>query len=379
MNWKQILSAGCSVLIALGMTAMMPRTAVAAGEKTIRVTDYGANGSDTLDDTEAFQKALNAAKNSAVPVSVVVPAGKYYIGAPSGKAVRSLRIYSNTTLHLQDGTFNGNAQDTTRAKGLVSLRSTDNITLSGVTFKNFCGTHGVIIDGAQGFTAQNCTFSDFKPFTGSAAAYTAQTNSNSYWSAEALHIDFVAPSGSSGGRSMKNITVSGCTFIGVPSGVGTHHVYEGLTADSVKIYNNQFTGCFYDACNASNFKNFAFFDNRAVNTPTLLRAENTRGVVHDNVLDNSSYAPGAKVMSSIYQFGRNRLELHTLSGIEISNRKTDGVIQLTNSTSLDVYHNTIKVRNYTGSAESRMYLSVAISRSCSDSVQISRAESAEVA
>ena len=379
---KRIFSAVCSAALAFCAAGSLPLSASAADVKTINVTSYGANGSDSVDDTDAFQKALDTAKSSSVPVKIVVPSGRYYIGKPSGKSARSLRIYSNTTLQLDSGavlmrqksapsvyimetdsqknitltggTFNGNAQDTTQAKGLVAFRATDNIRLSGVTFRNYCGTHCVVVDGALGLAAENCTFTDFKPFTGSAAAYTSQTSSTSYWSAEALHIDFVEPSGSYAGRNMKNITVSGCKFVGVPSGVGTHHVYDNLTADSVKICNNTFSGCYYDCCNASNFKNFELSGNKATNTPTLLHAENTRGTVFNNTLDNSSYKPSSDIKSKIYNFGSNRLELNTLSAFELSNAKSGGKIDMTNSTSLEIYSNTIKTANYSGSSDSKI-------------------------
>ena len=382
MRLTKVLGTLCSVALALCAEGTSALPAGAAAVKTVNVTSYGANGSDSADDTDAFQKALDVAKGSSVPVKVVVPSGRYYIGTPAGKSARSLRIYSNTTLQLNSGavlmrqkgapsvyimetdsqknitvsggTFNGNAQTTTQAKGLVSFRSTDNITLSGVTFRNYCGTHCVVVDGAQGLTAANCTFTDFKPFTGSASAYTSQTSSTSYWSAEALHIDFVEPEGGSAGRNMKNISVYGCKFAGVPTGVGTHHVYDTLTADSIKIYGNTFTDCYYGCCNAANFKNFEFYSNKATNTPTLIHAENTRGSVYNNTLDNSSYKPGSDIKSKIYNFGSNRMELGALSAFELSNTKTGSKIDMTNSTSLEIYSNTIKTANYSGGYDSRI-------------------------
>ena len=363
-----------SAALAVSASGGLPVNAAEADVTTGNVVSFGANGSDTKDDTDAIQKALDTAKNTSGTVRVVVPAGNYYIGTPEGKTNRSLRIYSNTTLELNDkavlirekaspevyimetdeqknititgGTFNGNVSDTTQARGLMSLRTVSTVNISDTTFKNYCGTHAVLIDGGQGLNIRNCTFTDFKAFTGDLASYKSQTSSNSYWSAEALHIDFIEPTASSTGRNIKNVTVADCTFKGVPSGVGTHHVYDTLTADNIKIYNNFFDNCYYDCCNTSNFKNFEFYKNRAVNTPTLVHCENTTGKVYKNTLDNSQYQPDQALISSIYQFGTSRLELETLSGMELSNAKAGSEIDTTNSTNLEVYENYIKVAPY---------------------------------
>ena len=56
--------------------------------------EFGANGSDTEDDTFAIQSALGKAGGEGI-VTIYVPAGDYYIS-------RWLRIYSNTHLILDE-------------------------------------------------------------------------------------------------------------------------------------------------------------------------------------------------------------------------------------------------------------------------------------
>lgn len=64
------------------------------------VTDCGANGADTLDDTAAIQSALNQNNNSYRPKPVYLPAGTYYISS-------TLRLTNNT-----GGLIIGNGRDT---------------------------------------------------------------------------------------------------------------------------------------------------------------------------------------------------------------------------------------------------------------------------
>lgn len=342
--------------------------------KTINVKSYGANGADTKDDTDAFQKAFDIAKSGKVKLKIIVPKGNYYIGTPSGKSARALWIYSNTTLDLTSGavlyrqkaspntyiieadgksnitilggTFNGNVANTKYAKGLVSLRTISNIKFQNINFKNYCGTHAVLLDGPIGLSVTGCSFSGFKLFTGSASDYKKQTSSSTYWSAEALHIDFVEPTSSSAGRTVKNVSVSGCKFNGVPSGVGTHHVYSSLVGDNIKIYNNTFTNCYFHCCNTSGFKNFEFYNNKATNTPTLIHSENTVGKVYKNTLNNSSLQVDSDTYNKVYKFGTGGFPIETLSGVDVRNAKTSSGINKINCSNVEIYNNSITVGNY---------------------------------
>ncbi len=345
----------------------------AAGVTTVNVINYGANGNDTLDDTIAIQRALNTALNSDVPVKVVVPKGVYFIGSPDSDTKRALRIYSNTTLELEEGavmvrsrqapstyiismagyqniaikggTFDGNPTNRMTARAIMSLRDIDGLTIEDVNFQNFCGTHAVIIDGATSLTVNRCTFSGFKPFADTPEEYTNQTSATSYWAAEALHIDFNFLSG----RSMRDVVVKNCTFRNCPSGVGTHHVIEGYLGENIKIYQNSFENCYYCGCNATNFQGFEFFENFAKDTPSLVHIENVKGAVHDNFTDNSSYKPDQKTLQDIYGFGPKTADLAAMPAVSISNKvdKETGEIVMLNSSDVAVYNNALYVGSYT--------------------------------
>ncbi|MBR1422561.1 MAG: right-handed parallel beta-helix repeat-containing protein [Ruminococcus sp.] len=369
------------LLFAMLMMAVIPSFSVkaAAAEKTINILNYGADGTDNKDDTLAIQKALNAALNSDVPIKVAVPKGRYYVGAPEGMSARSLKIFSNTTLELEEGavllrsnespnvyllstsgysnitirggTLSANVQATNRARGIMSLRDVTGLTIEDVDFTGFCGTHAVLLDGAEDLTVRRCNFKGFKNFTGTADEYREQTNSTSYWSSEALHIDFDVDNN----RTIKNVSVSDCTFVGCPSGVGTHHVYTGFTGENISIFNNTFVSCYYSACNATNFKNFDFYGNVAINTPTLIHSENVRGKIRDNYSNSSEYSPNGYLIGLIYTFGVNYLDLNTLAPITVSNNRErySQQLNMTNSASVEVSGNVLLVNNYLGIGEPR--------------------------
>ena len=331
----------------------MPLTSIGsvAAAKTIDISSYGAKGNDSVDDTIAFQKALDQAKNGSITIKV--PAGKYYIGAPSGKTPRSLKIYSNTTLILDDnavlyrqkstpdkyimetepntkqsnisisgGTWNGNVSNTKVAKGILSMDNSDNVKLSNIRFTNVCGTHFVLLNGIHGLCVDNCTFDGFKCFTDSLSNYTKQTSSTSYWSSEALHIDFIEKSSAFSGRACENVTVKNCTFKNVPSGVGTHHTYDYMTAQNIMIYNNTFTDCYYNCCNAYDFINFSFFDNTATKTPALLSGENVIGNIFNNKITARATEDYKNVSGNIYTLGIKSSDQTEISSIVIRNSST---------------------------------------------------------
>lgn len=366
------------LLLLLMMTAFASFPVSAAGAKvtTVNVLNYGANGQDGIDDTIAIQKALNTALNlgGTDMVKVVFPKGRYIVCAPEGYSVRSLKIYSNTILEFEEGAeimrsenapnsyvftsasqhqisfiggiINGNVCDTKVARGIMSLRDITGLKLENVDFTSFCGTHAVLLDGISSLDVNGCSFKDFKLFTGTPEEYREQTNATSYWASEALHIDFNFYNG----RPMANVSVTNCTFENCASGVGTHHVIEGYIGQDIKIRNNTFNNCYYCGCNATAFTDFEFSGNVAVNTPTLLLAQNVKGSIHDNYSDSSGLKVSTNTMKNIYQFGINCMELYKMNAISVSNNKDryTGIIKTMNSTDVEIYNNTICVGAYMG-------------------------------
>ncbi len=292
-----------------------------AATVTYSVKDFGANGSDSKDDTAAFQEALDMAKNSTKTVKITVPKGKYYISS-------HLRIYSNTYLKLSSsaqmirkndsdyliingtsgtgytgiknitivgGIWNGNVSDTTKTKGLIQINNAKNVTVKNATFKNVCGTHFVLFAGVANLKVTNCVFKNFIHYTGTASSYKNQVSADlNYRSAEALHIDYVEKNSSTGesGTPCKNVTVSGCTFSKVTTGVGTHHVYSYMSATGVTIKNNTFKDCYYYCVNTASFKNFVMSNNTATNTAGLIYCESSTGTVKNNTISAKSSLSG---------------------------------------------------------------------------------------
>ncbi|MCC8192810.1 MAG: right-handed parallel beta-helix repeat-containing protein [Ruminococcus sp.] len=294
---------------------------VSAATTTYSVKDFGADGSDTEDDTEAFQSALKMAKDETSTVTIKVPSGTYYISS-------HLRIYSNTYFKLATGaelvrtndsdyimigggtstgytslenvtiyggTWDGNVSDTTLANGLLKIENASNITVSNATFENVCGTHFVLFTGVSGLNVTNSTFKDFIHYTGAADDYKKQTDADiSYRSAEALHIDYVVKNSSTGetGSPCKDVTVSGCTFSNLTTGVGTHHVYSYMNASNITITNNTFKDCYYYCVNTAGFTDFLMSNNTATNTAGLIFAESTTGTVKNNTITAKSTLSG---------------------------------------------------------------------------------------
>ena len=198
---KKITAILITVMLCTSSILPFSISSSAKSVKIVNVTSYGAKGDDKKDDTDAFQKALDLAK-SVDALTINVPAGNYYIGKPENKSARSLKIHSNTTLNLDKnaviyrqksaqnryiletkvgtseknisitgGTWNGNVYDTKIAKGIISFTDADDINLSNMNFCNVCGTHFVLLNGIQTLTVNNCTFKDFKLFSGTQSEY----------------------------------------------------------------------------------------------------------------------------------------------------------------------------------------------------------------
>jgi polygalacturonase len=113
--------------------------------KTFNVTDYGAKGDNSTDNTSAFQKAISAC-NAAGGGQVVVPSGTYVTGA--------IYIKSNVNLHLNSGVtlmFSGDASKyptvLTRYEGIECMNHSPMIYAHGET--NIALTGSGILDASN--------------------------------------------------------------------------------------------------------------------------------------------------------------------------------------------------------------------------------------
>ena len=247
--------------------------------------DYYAGG--------VIQECLNEAKDYATagkPYRIVVPAGKYTLYEP-------LRIYSNTILDLKgvtftksydknnkvnlictgtmapiayegekgyetrnisilNGTFDGNGSIGTLAKFIHA----GNVTLKNCTFKNTYNSHAIELACVDGFTISNSRFSDLK-----------LVKSKDPLTYEAIQLDITSKKHIEGYRSeaasVKNVTVSNCTFDNVPRGIGSHTAVYNLPYSNIKILNNTFNNISSSAIEGMYWKNVEISGNTITNTP----------------------------------------------------------------------------------------------------------------
>ncbi|WP_168119583.1 fibronectin type III domain-containing protein [Paenibacillus sp. HB172176] len=132
---RRMLSLLCAATMML--TAMPMPSAFAA---TIDVTAYGANGTDTADDSAAIQNAINAASSGD---TVLIPAGTYYMSVlVDGKSgVKIAGADRDTTIIKFTTTSNTNT--------MFYLHNTTNAEVSSLT-----------LDAANNASAQSVVYSD---------------------------------------------------------------------------------------------------------------------------------------------------------------------------------------------------------------------------
>ena len=284
-----------------------------SASRMVRVTDYGADGSDADDDTRAIQKALNLGKDATAdsPVTVIVPAGTYYIK-------HRLYIYSNTTLSLDPeaeiirtnertqmlvsgyinsdiggyeqlknvtvtgGVWDGNVETDADGKGLNAynmffLWHGDNITISNTTLKNCCGDHFIELSGVANSRVENVTFQDFIKYVGTDYDFRLgdETVNETAVRSEALQLDYTTYGNSTpalpyDGTVCRNITVTGCRFINCLAGVGSHH--SRYQAQDISITGNRFEYMESVCVDLPNMANVTVSNNTASNVRAFFRA-----------------------------------------------------------------------------------------------------------
>lgn len=246
--------------------------------------EFGANGSDTEDDTFAIQSALEKAGGEGI-VTIYVPAGDYYIS-------RWLRIYSNThlildenaTIHRMDsiidkgmvqnvdkdgnmdgaggydmsenitiegGTWDGgNIQKATDASDIIRIDHAKNVTIKNCTIKNVYDCHLVEFVGVQNGRIEGCTFTGFRYRQGKEKNWTFAREAvqlESAWTNNPSNLNDISSLWANGsvvdGTSCDNVVVTGNTFIDMPCGVGQHHYTKNgkYRNTNIEISNNTIT------------------------------------------------------------------------------------------------------------------------------------------
>ena len=174
-------------------------TSNAAPQYDYNVTDseFGASGTDTAFDNDAFQKAFDKVVGSDKMVTIYVPAGTYYVEKP-------LRVYSNTHLILDDkavvarkgeglnnnllhncdqngkmdqvggydmshdiilegGTWDGGKlSEITSSSDVLRFDHAENITIKKCTMKNTYDCHILEFIGVKNGLVTGCTFEGFR-------------------------------------------------------------------------------------------------------------------------------------------------------------------------------------------------------------------------
>lgn len=303
MKLKQFILAFCAAAgVILGCGMVSEQACAQVPQYDYNVADFGANGSDTLADSDEINDALYKAKNAANTVTVYVPAGTYYID-------RSLAIYSNTNLILDDDavivatkhdfsmlhnahvhsdgisdhgktrtctdggysqlnnvTISGGTWDENDLKGtgnnsVFVLRHGQNITLENMTVKHSTN-HMFNLSGDKNVVVRNVTFRDAAVYSGTDETFWRglsgeSTQEKRYSKIEAIHLDYMNALGEpssypADNTPCKDILVENCTFDNVFAGVGSHHENKDAAdrAGNIVIKNNTFKNIMGYAVNA---------------------------------------------------------------------------------------------------------------------------------
>lgn len=238
----------------------------------------------TVNARSAIQKALDYCKNNASPAdihTVKIPKGEYCVYS-------SLDVYGNTVIDLNSSVItrsedcssivrfgrksetvygyngfknvtvkNGTFDARHRGKGsLFRFAHASNVEINNITFKNTTDVnHLLTFAASENVRVLNCTFRDMKI-----------TEKLSKFNCEALQIDILMERyidyPAYDGTRTRNVTVSGCSFINVPRGLGTHSGIAGYYFDNMVFKNNTFKNITDYAIKAVNYINSEISDNK---------------------------------------------------------------------------------------------------------------------
>ncbi|MDY2790422.1 MAG: right-handed parallel beta-helix repeat-containing protein [Lachnospiraceae bacterium] len=280
---------GMKVLLAIALvtTLFLAASEVkAAGSKEVTITtsDYKAG--------VTIQEALDLQKQGAYDqLTVTLSPGEYHITSSFTLYSHTKLIANGCTIYYErqgasqtEGTaplflnecvqkkgytgasdiaIEGGTWDFQGSKGQINYTSSmeavrlmhgQNFTLTNMTFTNLSLSHYVTIEGVKNVTISGCTFTNM----------TNRTARKEAIHIDCMHNENMAPSTQDvyyDDTICQDITVSGCTFDGVPRGVGTHIAVAGLYPSGITITNNQFRNITYEAVKAYHYKNAAITGN----------------------------------------------------------------------------------------------------------------------
>ncbi|MBR6392760.1 MAG: right-handed parallel beta-helix repeat-containing protein [Eubacterium sp.] len=236
-----------------------------------------------------IEAALKQAKDTAYdghPVSVILPSGKFELK-------KCLHIYSNTKLILQEDTTltkvfeDGNMlkcgkqeeynygydgyKNITVSGGVwnedycgdscaMRFAHCENVRIENVTIKKNKNSHHMEIAAAKDFSVINCTFSGYKRTNGGdgTALQIDPIHDTSHFPSYYYYDD----------TPCVNVTVKGCTFDSVYSGVGSFSGVVGCYFSNINITGNTFNNIKDKAISAYNYIN-SNISNNIINGATI--------------------------------------------------------------------------------------------------------------
>lgn len=279
----------------------------------INVTDspFGANGKDTKADDEAIQRALNVAKNTKQPIKVKIPAGTYYLS-------KRLKVYSNTTLKLNDrttmkrmrrfvygsmiqvgyginqktkiGKYN-QARNVTIIGGkwiddpenfytdspVMRFHHCSNIVLKNCTFEKFSSKHALTFVAAKDVLIDSVTFKKQKLTKGSVLYDLVKNKPKSAENAETIHTDFAGKGDGArpfDGTICDKIRISNCLFSDVYSGIGSH-IRTRKKGTSYIVCKNTFKKVKYNCLNMYSRDKVEIYSNKMIDCKVFLKDRNS--------------------------------------------------------------------------------------------------------
>ncbi len=238
------------------------------------------------DNAKIFQAAFDEAKNKASDENryrIYLPKGEYHINT-------TLNIFSNTELYLDEDTTL--VQDAPKGQNIVKAGdfSQKHILYNG--FRNIKidgGKWNMQFNGSCAMRFGHCTnlsisnvhivnvkdahhieaaAVDTLSITDSTFTSSSRTGSNS---CEAIQLDILHDSKHFPGfeefddTPNKNVTISGCTFSNLYSGIGTRSAVVSKYFDNVVIENNKFENIQEKAISCFNYKNSKIINNTFTN------------------------------------------------------------------------------------------------------------------
>ncbi len=283
-----------SLLLSLAVVCSFLFTATAAFAAEIKYSDIvigdgelsetGENAAS--DNAKIIQAAFDEAKNKASDKNryrIYFPKGEYHINT-------TLNIFSNTELYLDADTtlvqdapkgqnivkagdfsqkhilYNGfrnikidGGKWDMKFNGSCAMRfgHCTNLSISNVHIANIMDAHHIEAAAVDTLSITDCTFEETLRYTDN--------------SCEAIQLDILHDSKHFPGfeefddTPNKNVTISGCTFSNLYSGIGTRSAVVSKYFDNVVIENNKFENIQEKAISCFNYKNSKIINNTFIN------------------------------------------------------------------------------------------------------------------